>query len=165
MQKYKLFLKNFDEKLEKYKSSHQAFLCCQKGCSICCEKGEYPISELELKYLMHGYIELDISTKIKIQENIKNIKKGEKCPFLINNFCSIYEHRPIICRVHGLAYLCKDNLAKLPYCVNLGKNYKNCYKDNELLVEPIKDNLETYEVLKDFDFGPIKNLYDWIKHS
>ena len=59
------------------------------------------------------------------------MQKGEQCPFLIENSCSIYPYRPIICRVHGLAYLCKENLVKVPYCANNGLNYKDVYKNEE----------------------------------
>ena len=113
---------------------------------------------------MQGYIELDNETKIIIQENIQKIKKGGTCPFLINKKCSIYNFRPIICRVHGLAYLYKNNTVKLPYCVNSNKNYVNVYANCEINIEPIKENLDTQEVLKNFNFGEIRNLYDWLNH-
>ena len=92
------------------------------------------------------------------------MKKGGACPFLINKQCSIYPYRPIICRVHGLAYICKEHTVKLPYCVNYGKNYSNVYKNNEFLITPILAKLDTPNLLKDCDYGEIKNLYDWIKH-
>ena len=165
MQEYEKFLKDFDKKIENYFNSHKDFICCKKGCSLCCEKGDYPISELELKYLMQGYMSLENELKIQIQNNFKNIKRGEVCPFLHNKECTIYSHRPIICRVHGLAYLIKNNVVKLPYCTNLNKNYTDLYKDREFIGKPIKENLDTSEILKDFDFGVIKNLYAWFLNS
>lgn len=164
MIKYIQFLKDFDSKLKKYFNQHQEFIHCKLYCSECCEKGDYPISELELNYMMQGYIELDNETKIIIQENIQKIKKGGACPFLINKKCSLYNYRPIICRVHGLAYLYKNNTVKLPYCVNSNKNYVNVYANCEINIEPIKENLDTQEVLKNFNFGEIRNLYDWLNH-
>lgn len=164
MIKYIQFLKNFDSKLKKYFNQHQEFINCKLGCSECCKKGDYPLSELELNYIMQGYIKLDNETKMIIQENIKKIKKGGACPFLINKKCSIYDYRPIICRVHGLAYLYKNNTVKLPYCVNSNKNYANVYDNCEINIEPIKENLDTQEVLKNFDYGEIRNLYDWLYH-
>ena len=94
-----------------------------------------------------------------------DIKKGEVCPFLHNKECTVYSHRPIICRVHGLAYLIKKNVVKLPYCTNLNKNYTDLYKNEEFIGNPIEENLDTSEVLKIFDFGVIKNLYDWFLNS
>ena len=162
LQAYVDFLKEFDKKLGDYFKSHESFVCCKKGCSACCEKGDYPISELELRYLMLGYATLPFEYKKLVQDNFKSMSKGGKCPFLVNSKCSVYKYRPIICRVHGLAYLCKDNFVKLPYCVHAGMNYKDVYKDEQFLSEPISEQLDTANVLKDFDYGEIRNLYDWI---
>ena len=114
---------------------------------------------------MQGFISLENDLKIKVQQNFKNMFPGGTCPFLVNKECSIYSYRPIVCRVHGLAYLVEKGVVKLPYCVNTGKNYSNQYVNKEFIGEPIKENLDTHKVLSDFDFGPIKNLYDWIKSS
>lgn len=165
MQRYETFLKDLDKQLEGYFISQGDLVVCKKGCSACCEQGDYPISELELKYLMLGFANLENDLKIQVQKNFKNMKKGGACPFLLNKECSIYLYRPIICRVHGLAYLLKDKTVKLPYCANEGKNYSNLYKNGEFIGNPIEENLETHSILKDFDFGMIKNLYDWIIKS
>jgi Fe-S-cluster containining protein len=159
---YKSFLNKFDKKLERYFNQYKEYIFCKPFCSSCCEKGDYPLSELELRYLMQGYAKLDSKTKIAIQENLQTIKKGAQCPFLINKLCAVYEFRPIICRVHGLAYFCKDKLVKLPYCVNFGKNYSEAYSDGKISLEPISENLDTQSVLSEFEFGEMRNLYDWI---
>ena len=159
---YKDFLDNLDKRLEKYFELHQKHIICHIGCSSCCESGDYPLSQLELEYLMQGFAELPNADKIRVQENIKNIKKGGACPFLIDKKCSVYPYRPIICRVHGLAYICHDDVVKVPYCANEGKNYTNVYNDGEIEINPIKENLDTTVLLKDFDFGEIRNLIDWI---
>lgn len=160
---YEEFIEKFDKKLIKYFDFHKEYIFCKEGCSFCCENGDYPLSQLELKYLMKGFTILDDATKKNVQDNIKNIKKGGKCPFLINSRCSIYQYRPIVCRVHGLAYLFKDNKVKLPYCANKGKNYSAQYdKEGEILINPILENLDTPAVLKNFDYGEIRNLFDWL---
>lgn len=160
---YVAFLKDLDARLKSCFEDQAEYICCKKGCSACCEKGDYPISELELRYLMQGYAEANAEVKRKIQKNILEIEKGGKCPFLIDSNCSIYAYRPIICRVHGLAYFYKDKIAKLPYCTNSGLNYSKVHENGELLVEPIAENLDTQNLLKDFDYGEIRNLYDWLK--
>ncbi len=172
---YESFLKDLDTRLELYFQEHQSFIHCKSGCSFCCEKGDYPMSDIELRYLMKGYAGLDNETKILVQANIKTIKKGGTCPFLINQKCSVYQYRPIICRVHGLAYLCKENTVKLPYCTNNGLNYSQIYEDGEITINPITENLDTPNLIKEFlktiepqdtinqtDYV-IKNLYDWLK--
>ena len=164
MNKYIEFLKELDIQLESYFKKQAELICCKKGCSSCCEKGDYPISELELRYIMQGYAEVDADTKLKIQKNIAKIEKGGKCPFLISSVCSIYPYRPIICRVHGLAYLCKIGAVKLPHCVNDGKNFATVYDNGVFISEPIFEDLDTQNLLKDFEYGEIRNLYDWIKN-
>ena len=162
MKHYYEFLKVLDSRLDAYFKDQAEFICCKKGCSACCEKGDYPISELELHYVMQGFQVLDNEMKSIVQKNFKNIKKGEQCPFLINSCCSIYNYRPIICRVHGLAYVCKNKMVKVPYCVNENLNYSKVYKDGILNTEPITENLNTQNLLKGIEFGEIRDLYDWI---
>ena len=159
---FECFINELDIRLDSYFNNQADFICCKKGCSTCCEKGDYPISELELKYLMKGYLNLDNIVKKIVQRNFSKMKKGGRCPFLINSECSIYKYRPIICRVHGLAYICNDNIAKVPFCANYNLNYSKVYRDKELLVHPIFENLDTQNLLKDFNYGEIRNLFDWV---
>ena len=161
---YEKFLENLDKRLGQYFELHNEHIKCCLGCSSCCETGDYPLSQIELEYLMQGFTGLSNEDKKIVQNNIKNIIKGGTCPFLINKKCSVYPFRPIICRVHGLAYLCHGDIVKVPYCTNEGKNYTNAYKDGEIEINPIKENLDTVELLKDFNFGEIRNLYDWINN-
>lgn len=163
MEKYKHFLEEFDKKISLYQQKYSSYIYCKIGCADCCKKGDYPISQLELEYIMQGYISLDAEQKLTVQNNIKNIKKGGQCPFLIDNKCSIYQYRPIICRVHGLAYFCNNQIVKVPYCVNTGKNYNKVYADGKIEIEPIAENLDTPTVLEDFNYGEIRALFDWIK--
>ena len=161
--KYKDFLQDFDLRLKNYFNQHKSHIHCKAGCSFCCEAGDYPLSQLELEYLMQGYIKLDNETKKKVQTNFKSMVKGGKCPFLIDKKCSVYQYRPIICRVHGLAYLYKEGNVKVPFCVREGKNYSDVYSNGEININPIIESLDTPNVLKDFDYGDIRNLYDWIQ--
>lgn len=156
------FLNSLDKRLTDYFDNYKSYIHCKAGCSACCEKGDYPLSQTELEYLMQGYIELGNEIKILVQKNIENMEKGGKCPFLVDNKCSVYKYRPIVCRVHGLAYMIKEDLVKVPYCVNFGKNYSEVYKEGYINIAPITENLETWSLLKETDFGEIRNLADWL---
>ncbi len=160
---YKDFLVDLDKRLNEYFKLHKEHINCCMGCSFCCEAGDYPLSQIELEYLMQGYAKLDDKDKITVQNNIKNIVRGGACPFLIDKKCSVYSYRPIVCRVHGIAYICHGEVVKVPYCVNEGKNYADVYKNGEIEINPIKENLDTISLLKDYDFGEIRNLIDWIR--
>ncbi len=159
---YQEFLKEFDKKLASYFEVQKDYICCRCWCSECCEQGDYPISQIELEYLMQGFAELSLDMKRLVQENFKHFQSGGACPFLIDKKCSVYNYRPIICRVHGLAYLCRDNIVKVPYCVNTGKNFSSVYNDGQISIEPIKENLDTAPVLKNMPYGEIRNLADWL---
>ena len=72
---YEEFIKELDIKLANYFELHKNFIHCKAGCSACCEKGDYPLTLIELEYLMKGYIALDNTTKQTVQQNIKTMTK------------------------------------------------------------------------------------------
>ena len=162
---YAEFLREFDKTLKGYFESFGVNIYCKKGCSACCEKGDYPLTDLELEYLMQGYTGLDSEMKIQVQNNIKNMVKGGACPFLVNGECTVYPYRPIICRVHGLAYFYKEDKVKIPHCANTGKNFSKVYnKDDGFYGKPLLVNLDTMHVL-DGLYNEIRNLYDWLNYK
>ena len=134
---YEKYLELIDAVLAKCFKQSETFVFCREGCSLCCEKGQYPFSELEYRYLLHGAMDLRPELLTLIEMNIASIKEQKKdceneadflyrCPFLIENRCCVYKHRAIICRTHGLAfYLSKDGETKLPGCLVNGLNYSN----------------------------------------
>ncbi len=175
LKKYEKFITDFQKKIDKYFKEQSEYICCKEGCSACCEIGDYPFTQLEMMYLMQGFKSLPQNTQIEVRNNLMQIKNNRvsthlfyKCPFLINNRCSVYQYRGITCRTFGLAYLCKDKTVKLPECVHEGLCYSNVYKDNYLSVEPIKESLNLLDITvsklaKDYklEFGPSRSLIDW----
>lgn len=159
---YAVFIEELDKKLQGYFESFGDNICCKKGCSECCERGDYPLSDIELEYLMKGFIELEPSVKLQVQENIKNMVRGGVCPFLINKECSVYKYRPIICRVHGLAYFYKGEKVKLPHCVENNKNFAKVYDESGFAGQPISANLDAPHILEGL-YKEIRNMYDWVK--
>ena len=176
LKRYASFLEEFDKRLKEYFSAHKEFLCCKKGCTECCEIGEYPFSRLEAEYIMSGYIKLLPNVQLKIKRNIENILKTYKysenyqCPFLINKECALYDYRGIVCRTFGLAYVV-NGIVKLPECVNSGLNYSKVYNKNKkevILENPVKENLMTDKVLRSklaeeyqLECGEIRPLIKW----
>ena len=57
---------------------------CRKGCSFCCLNPVRSVTRDEVELLK------------AVDTGIRN--QGAGCPFLIDNACSVYEHRPSICR-------------------------------------------------------------------
>jgi Fe-S-cluster containining protein len=84
------------KKLELFYSEMEAiyefihkFTACKKGCNYCCHY-EIAITDIEVEY---------IKNKVKIKKLEVNSSE-QSCPFLKKGICSIYAHRPFICRRH-----------------------------------------------------------------
>lgn len=166
---YKKYLNNIDATIQEFFERQKPYIYCQKGCSLCCETGEYPISELEFEYMKSGYNKLNENKKNIIQEKINFLKEQKKicserkflheCPFLIEKQCSIYQYRGLICRNHGLMYHTVNKQGKqicsIPHCVNDGLNYSNVFDkitgtissvkwiESGIEVEPVAYNIGT----------------------
>ena len=182
---YQKFLEILDTRLNNIIKEQTPFIKCKEGCAYCCQEGEYPLSELEYIYLMLCYTKLPNEQKGIIEQNIEyllkqNRQKFYSCPFLINNSCSVYEARPLICRVFGLISYKDDGTPKMPFCVDLGLNYSDVYdEDKNLLVkfaddgtEPLAYNIDRRtlrgkenEELFNIYFGEDKALIDWLKED
>ncbi len=128
---FEKFLESVDSDLKKIFDYQKEYIFCKKGCSLCCENGDYPLSELEFEYIKMAYNKLDETTRLQIDKNVEKIKSEKKelycCPFLINKSCSIYNHRPFVCRTFGvLTEDAKGNPA-YPSCAVNGLNFSQIY--------------------------------------
>ena len=185
IERYKKYLEFIDKSLTKMFKSQTPFIKCKKGCAYCCKEGEYPISELEYVYLMLYYNELDENIKVQIDEKISKLVKNSRtkmyeCPFLINDTCTVYPARAIICRTFGLISYDKNHKKRIPFCVNIGLNYSNVFdkeknkiiKKSEDGIEPLAFNIErNYLRNKNFEkefnlyFGEDKALIEWLREE
>lgn len=194
---YEQFIRVVTGRIEEHFKDQNEYICCKEGCSHCCTSGEYPCSFLELDYLATGFSFLPEATQNIIYGNIKKIKEEKSnftgkhflytCPFLIDNKCSIYNHRMLVCRTFGLIYynnntgINKANPMKVPFCVEKGLNYSKVYdkEKNNLSIEkakklgykndPVAYNLNFYDLrekvgkeMLNLDFGEEKSLIDWL---
>ena len=193
LENFRKYLKILETRLlNKYFEAQKDYIHCKEGCSACCQHGEYPTSDLELMYLVAGYQKLDKATQEKITANIDEIKskreqndyKMYQCPFLIDNRCSVYENRTLICRTHGLLFYTEDkdgNIKnKMPACVSDGLNFSEVYdvekgvislekwKSSGIEAEPkayniSREALMNNEIVRDLglEFGESKAMIDW----
>ena len=193
IKKYELYLAYLMPKLEKFFQEQSPYIYCKEGCSHCCEKGEYPFSELEFAYIMYGSKSLTPQIINELNNNISQIKQAQKnnttnnkflykCPFLINKRCVVYNFRGLICRTHGLAFFDKNNKLVVPACVDKGLNYSNVYdfekqnlsskkcKELGIKQEPLAHNVGLHFILDNsitnqlkINFGENKSLIDWFE--
>ena len=190
LENYLTYLVFLNNKLTKFFTSQKQFIFCKKGCARCCKNAEFPYSEIELKYLLYGFLQLDKETQNKIEENIKRIVEEKSkfkgstflydCPFLIDDVCSVYDYRGIVCRTFGLLTKGMDDRVKVPFCCYQGLNYSNILnkktkklsqakiKKLKLIDEPLGFNI-SYQFLTDpdfensfgFKFGEKRPMIDW----
>lgn len=72
-------------------SEHNKHMNCKDGCASCCQSFKiFPIEFYAIKTALS-------KTDVKYNKDASE----KECVFLINNRCSIYNERPIICRTHG----------------------------------------------------------------
>jgi uncharacterized protein len=98
IRKYLLLRDEIDNVCNPLFKVHKKFTNCKQGCDECCMN--FRLLPVEFYSILFYVKELKL-------ENI-NETDSESCPFLINYSCTIYEHRPIICRSHGLPILDMD---------------------------------------------------------
>ncbi len=183
--RYREYLAALDKKLDEMFKKQAPFIKCKKGCAFCCKDGEFPISELEYIGIMFRYEELEDSIKEKVDANINRLLKSKRtkmyeCPFLVDNICSVYKARGIICRTFGLISYYGNEHSKMPFCVEMDLNYAEVYdKESEKIVKNASDGtiptafnidrrtLRNKSVEKEFHilFGEDKPLIEWLKED
>ena len=182
---YKVFLDILQGDLLAIFEHQKEYVCCKEGCSLCCESGNYPITNLEAEFLKEGYTLLPEELKKEISLKITKLKENPQemyeCPFLINKRCSVYEHRPLICRTFGLIQKQNDGKTVMAFCRELGLNYAKVFdfETQKIDYEKVKElgyknipqayliglkNLMSKDFLGDnkLEFGEIKSLIDWL---
>ncbi len=133
VENYKKFITELQNMIDADFAQQAPYIKCQNGCAKCCQKGDYPFSTIELEFLKELFIKLKPKTQAHIKSKIKSLlhEKSQsndetfmhECPFLINNSCSVYSNRGIICRTFGLIYYKPDGKMQIPFCAYDGLNY------------------------------------------
>ena len=95
LSEYKFLRNEIDNSCSVLEKMHKDNLACSPGCTSCCMNfNVFPVEYFSIK---------EEISKMKVIIN-KNPSEGG-CIFLVDNLCSIYRSRPIICRTHGLPLL------------------------------------------------------------
>ncbi len=189
---YAVYLEFLNEKLKKFFESQKPYIFCRKGCAKCCKNSQFPYSAIEFRYLLNGALTLDKRIQEKIEANIKKLLEKKKnfrgkkflydCPFLIDDVCSVYPYRGVICRTFGLMTNTVNQKIKAPFCAFKGLNYSNVlnlrkktisvrkFKKLNTKLEPLGFNIsykyltcEDYERTFNIKFGESKPVIDWFE--
>jgi Fe-S-cluster containining protein len=107
---YRAFIKSVDALTVKLTERYQAHLLCRAGCSGCCHHhlSVFPVEAASVQSAIASLTD-EVQQRLHIQAKTVMEKEtnGEmaSCPLLLENCCSIYESRPLICRTQGLPLL------------------------------------------------------------
>ena len=95
--KYIKLVDEIDRRSAILEDMHKNQMKCSNGCDLCCI--DFGILPIEYHYILN---------KIKKEDQLPDLpvqSADGTCSFLKNHSCSIYKHRPIMCRTHGLPLL------------------------------------------------------------
>lgn len=93
-------------KVERFSSevveANRGSLACRPGCDACCGR-VFTIFAVEAANVRLGFSLLPDGVKDRIAIRARALSaSGGPCPLLEDGRCAVYEHRPVICRTHGL---------------------------------------------------------------
>ena len=96
---YRQFRNRLDAMTAEAWETYKSKMACKAGCSACC-RGDFHIALIEGLAVKEAVNALPEETKKIIAHNIAN-PNPDRCPLLIDDRCSIYNERPILCRIFG----------------------------------------------------------------
>lgn len=113
---------------------------CKAGCNNCCES--ITVFEVEFDAIQ----EQITKHKINLPKPLFLQRFTKRCRFLVNNRCSIYEYRPIICRTQGLPNTYRSLQLRSLRTLGMQLNFKgvklNFFNDeNALMMSPLNTKL------------------------
>ncbi|HAM97907.1 MAG TPA: hypothetical protein DCQ26_04790 [Marinilabiliales bacterium] len=140
-EKYRALRNEIDDTCDRLSKMHVGKMQCRQGCDSCCEK--FSVFPLEFEAIKE-VIQSDGTFQVPQQRNFEKFRKS--CLFLKDGSCSMYEHRPIICRTQGfpLLYQSGDGTAyELSVCrLNFKEiNVDTFHDGNALFMPPFNSRL------------------------
>ncbi len=96
-------------------------IACRKGCDGCCR--QFSVFPVEAFSIACAVATLDPAQAHMIRDRALSLRDGDDCPLLDHGCCLLYDHRPIICRTHGLPILIRNG--ETPTVDFCPRNYRN----------------------------------------
>lgn len=86
-------------------------ITCTAGCAQCCHR-RFDVFEVEAAPIRAALAALErdqpgVRARVRAQADAPT--HSERCPLLVDDRCTIYAQRPLICRSHGLPVAVEDN--------------------------------------------------------
>lgn len=104
MTKYAALCRKADRLFSSIRQSYHGVLQCRDGCCRCCTLSS--VLAIEAFVLAGAIRNLDTGKRERISAQAKQ-QDLATCPLLLDDLCTVYASRPLICRTHGapLAYI------------------------------------------------------------
>ncbi|HCC55292.1 MAG TPA: hypothetical protein DEQ20_10295 [Desulfobulbaceae bacterium] len=108
-QDYRQLLAYLDAEIARIGGMHAEALSCGPGCASCCQA--FSVLPIEAACLRKAIADLPVVSQRWLGGNLA--EDTGRCPLLIDELCSVYAARPVICRTQGLplAYVDADREA------------------------------------------------------
>jgi Fe-S-cluster containining protein len=108
MEIYAHALKQLESSVWGLQQEQQQYLQCKQGCSSCCTDA-FRIRYVEARILLDH---ITPETRQNLQKTSEQ-REGQ-CVFLVNQACSVYRDRPMLCRAYGLILKAADSVGTCP---------------------------------------------------
>ncbi|WP_205231482.1 YkgJ family cysteine cluster protein [Azospira oryzae] len=99
-----------NSELLKDKAKNGVAIACSKGCNACCKRPSVPFTAPELMGIS-WFASEKLSGPIRsvVKQQLRAHESTTRCPFLVEEGCSIYPVRPLACRQFFMAGMpCRD---------------------------------------------------------
>jgi len=110
---YHSLLNRVDQLCRKITEQFSEQISCRAGCSGCCRHlSLFPVETANLVLAVKNLpaeIKAILSGRIQWPEN-------SSCPLLLDDCCTVYHSRPIICRTHGLPLVTETDGGRVVDC-------------------------------------------------
>jgi len=101
---YHQLLAALDAEIARIGEIHAAALSCGPRCASCCLA--FSVLPIEAACLREAVAALPPATQDRLGRNLA--AGNDRCPLLIDELCSVYAARPVICRTQGLPLVYVD---------------------------------------------------------
>lgn len=120
---YAQLIRQIDALTNALAAHYAKHLACHAGCSGCC-RHHLSVFPVEAAHVKAALAALPAEQRARIEQQARAVKEGEAqgqpvaCPLLVDERCSIYAARPLICRTQGLPLLlaAEDGGQEVDFC-------------------------------------------------
>ncbi len=98
---------HFDAALDRSPEQMQ----CRRGCAHCCHH-RFGVFEVEAHRVRAALVRLgrrDPELRQRVRVQADDPATTDHCALLVDDRCTVYEDRPLICRTHGLPTIVRDD--------------------------------------------------------